>query len=34
MGPDDKGVPYFFESADQLLTDFFTEVDNVLREMK
>lgn len=34
MGPDDEGVPYVFESAEQLLTDFFTEVDKVLRRMK
>ena len=34
MGPDDEGVPYVFESAEQLLTDFFIEVDKVLRKMK
>ena len=34
MGPDDEGVPYVFESAEQLLTDFFTEIDKVLRRMK
>ena len=34
MGPDDEGVPYVFESAEQLLTDFFTAVDKVLRGMK
>jgi hypothetical protein len=34
MSPDDEGVPYVFESAEQLLTDFFTEVDKVLRGMK
>ena len=34
MSPDDEGVPYVFESAEQLLTDFFTEVDKVLKGMK
>jgi hypothetical protein len=34
MGPDDEGVPYVFESAEQLLADFFTEVDKVLNGMK
>jgi len=34
MNPSDKGIPYVFESAEQLLTDFFTEVDKVLRGMK
>jgi hypothetical protein len=29
----DKGVPYEFESAYQLLADFFSEVDTVLKEM-
>ena len=29
----DKGVPYTFESAYQLLADFFCEVDRVLKEM-
>lgn len=29
----DKGVPYTFESAYQLLADFFCEVDKVLKEM-
>lgn len=29
----DKGVPYEFESAYQLLADFFSEVDAVLKEM-
>jgi hypothetical protein len=29
----DKGVPYEFESAYQLLADFFAEVDAVLKEM-
>jgi hypothetical protein len=30
----DKGVPYGFSNAHQLLADFFTEVDNVLEEFK
>ena len=34
MNPGDKGIPYVFESAEQLLTDFFIEVDKVLIEMK
>ena len=34
MGSDDEGVPYVFESAEQLLADFFTEVDKVLNGMK
>ena len=34
LGPDDEGVPYVFESAEQLLADFFTEVDKVLNGMK
>ena len=34
MSPDDEGVPYVFESAEQLLADFFAEVDKVLRGMK
>ena len=29
----DKGVPYEFSSAGQLLTDFFGEVDKVLKEV-
>ncbi len=29
----DKGVPYEFQSADQLLADFFAEVDQVLKEI-
>ncbi len=29
----DKGVPYEFSSADQLLVDFFEEADNVLKEL-
>jgi hypothetical protein len=29
----DKGVPYTFEGAYQLLADFFCEVDTVLKEM-
>ena len=28
----DLGVPYMFESAQQLLEDFFAEVDRVIRE--
>jgi hypothetical protein len=28
----DKGVPYAFESAAQLLVDFFEEVDRVIKE--
>jgi hypothetical protein len=30
----DKGVPYEFKDAYQLLADFFKEVDRVLKEMK
>ena len=30
----DKGVPYLFKSADQLLADFFAEVDEALKELK
>jgi hypothetical protein len=30
----DKGVPYAFQDAYQLLSDFFKEVDQVLQEMK
>lgn len=30
----DKGVPYEFRDAHQLLADFFTEVDRVLEEIK
>lgn len=30
----DEGVPYTFTSADQLLKDFFDEVDRVLKEVK
>jgi hypothetical protein len=30
----DKGVPYEFKDAYQLLADFFEEVDRVLKEMK
>lgn len=30
----DKGVPYAFTSADQLLKDFFDEVDRVLKEAR
>ena len=34
MNPSDKGVSYVFESAEQLITDFFTEVDKVLKGRK
>ncbi len=30
----DKGVPYAFRDAHQLLADFFTEVDRVLKEVQ
>lgn len=30
----DKGVPYEFKNADQLLKDFFEDVDRVLQEVK
>lgn len=30
----DKGVPYAFQDAHQLLADFFNEVDRVLKEVK
>lgn len=30
----DKGVPYAFQDAYQLLSDFFKEVDQVLQEIK
>jgi hypothetical protein len=30
----DKGVPYAFQDAYQLLSDFFEEVDQVLQEIK
>ena len=29
----DKGVPYEFQDAQQLLVDFFNEVDRVLKEV-
>ncbi len=32
--PRDKGILYVFESAEQLLADFFDEVDKVLKGMK
>ena len=32
--PADKGTPYVFESAEQLLKDFFVEVDKNLGELK
>ncbi len=31
---DDRGTPYVFESAEQLVTDFFSEVDKVLRKIQ
>ncbi len=33
LGPDDVGAPYAFESAEQLLIDFFAEVDKVLKSI-
>lgn len=30
----DKGVPYKFKNAHQLMSDFFAEVDSVLQEVK
>jgi hypothetical protein len=30
----DKGVPYEFKDAHQLLSDFFVEVDRVLKEAR
>lgn len=30
--PGDKGVPYDFRSAEQLLADFFSDVDNWLKQ--
>ncbi len=30
----DKGVPYEFKDAQQLMSDFFTDVDRILREVK
>ncbi len=30
----DKGVPYEFKDENQLLSDFFTEVDTVLEEVR
>jgi hypothetical protein len=30
----DKGVPYHFQSAQQLLEDFFAEVDQLIQESK
>lgn len=30
----DKGVPYVFKDAHQLMSDFFSEVDSVLKEVK
>lgn len=34
MNPSDKGTPYVFESAEQLVADFFAAVDEVLKAMK
>ena len=34
MNPVDKGTPYVFESAEQLLRDFFEEVDKYLKGQK
>lgn len=33
MHATDQGVPYAFESAQQLLTDLFADVDRVLQEV-
>jgi hypothetical protein len=30
----DKGVPYEFKDAQQLMSDFFSDVDRILREVK
>ncbi|RMD59119.1 hypothetical protein D6833_11970 [Candidatus Parcubacteria bacterium] len=30
----DKGIPYEFKDADQLLKDFFEDVDRLLQEVK
>jgi len=30
----DKGVPYAFKDAHQLLSDFFVEVDRVLKKVR
>ena len=30
----DKGIPYEFTSAEQLLKDFFEDVDRVLKEVE
>ena len=32
--PSDQGIPYAFESAQQLLEDFFAEVDHVIKELQ
>lgn len=32
--PVDQGVPYEFVDAQQLMTDFFAEVDRILKELK
>jgi hypothetical protein len=34
LNPSDKGTPYAFESAEQLLADFFREVDKIISRMK
>lgn len=34
MNPVDKGTPYVFETAEQLLSDFFEEVDKYLKGQK
>ena len=34
MNPEDKGTPYVFETAEQLILDFFGEVDKYLKAQK
>ncbi|MFQ5334931.1 MAG: DUF6516 family protein [Flavobacteriales bacterium] len=34
LDPGDQVMPYVFQSAEQLLNDFFVEVDNVLKSVK
>lgn len=34
MDSADKGTPYVFESAEQLMTDFFAEVDKILKGLQ
>lgn len=34
VSPKYKGTPYTFESAEQLLADFFREVDKIISRMK